>query len=295
MITNNRRHFTEHDKLLFRWGSRDIEEGGGQRKNGELPPLRLGSLTEIQRKQYFERIEQVLNPEKGLYAKVPDEFLGGQKEPWKPTLPCLSFTEISLASALDHCHLYGRLGFGFTKQAILNRSGRPVAYLPGGVQDPTVKRLLDIREVLDLGGDSKAVRAKAYFDYLRHFYKRMRFPAVQRDPDSVPPKVAPKPARKPRSLYDMMKFPALRPFPYLEEQEWRIVISRPEKFSKASGRGEDPAVWFPVEPGHELMVMVVPDNLILHQVFTTKPLRDKVSKIGRPPIQIISWESIKCL
>lgn len=284
--------FMEHEKLLFRWVGRDIEGRGKSKENGELPQMPLGTLTGCQREEYLERIEQALNPNQGLYAKVPDEFLGGPKAPWKPTLFCLSFTELSLAATLDHCRLYGRLGFGFTKQAILKRSGRPVAYIPGGVSDPSVKRLLAIERAFVRCNGPGIGQAKGYFEYLRHFYKRMRFPVVQQDPDTMAPKPAvAKAPRKAPNRYELMKFPASRPFPYLEEQEWRIVISRPEKYKKAPG--EEPAVWFPMHAGRELMVMVVPDNLILHQVLARKSLRERALKAGRPPIQVISWEAIR--
>ncbi len=282
-----------HGKLLYRWVGRDTENPNRPKASLKLPDLKLGRLTARQRADYFQRICEALDPEKGLLATVLNDYLVTGCTPSatiKLTLPCLCFTELSLSTAELHCRKYGRLGFGFTKKAVLDLSGRPVAYIGGGSQDPNVKKLLQIRRVLEQANNpEKGLRA---FEYLCHFYKRMRFPVAQASPDrekKLPLHFPPKP-KTILSPEDKMHFPGLRPFPFLEEQEWRVALSTPGNFHAHQtikmGR------WVPVVPGDQLQVLVVPDNVLYQQVLADEKLRNVIAPRGAVCVQVISWEII---
>ena len=286
--------YREHEKLLFRWVGRDIEGGENASPSGYLRPLKLGTLNQDQRDLYLERVKEALDPKKGLYAQVPDEVLGPAKTHWRPNLPCLCFTELSLSSTLDHCRIYGRLGFGFSKKAILEMSGRPVAYIPGNGRDPTFKQLYALRKAI---GSLDQPKLQAALDYLMHFYKRLQFPAPQYDPDQVKSevgnvrKVIPKPTLKATRI-PSSRWPKVRPFPYLEEQEWRIAISRERSFETANPPGKKHSLWYPIKPGDQLLVLVVPDNQLLQAIVGTESLRQRIFQPAGRPVQIISYEAV---
>lgn len=282
---------TLHYKLLYRWLDRDIEitdPKERKKKSEKQRPFTLKPLTRDQRDLYFDRIKDALNPERGLLATLPTESLGGHGESGlEVAMPCICFTQISLTSAETHCHRYGRLGFGFTKRAVLQLGGRPVAYIRGGKTDPNVKRLIKLRKWLEKEEAPPGLLLD--FDYLRHFYKRIQFPYPQRDPASKR-----KPIKAPSKSADHLKGMAYtkpKPLDYAEEQEWRIVLQYPERFggfAKVTG-----SRWIPVEPGNQLQVLVVPDNVIYQWVLSDKRLMEKViAPEHRKPVQVISWESI---
>jgi hypothetical protein len=57
------------EKLLFRWIGDDIERMVGSK--------RRANLTQQQREKYLRYLDNALDPQKGLFAKVPkEEFLG---------------------------------------------------------------------------------------------------------------------------------------------------------------------------------------------------------------------------
>ena len=182
------------------------------------------------------------------------------------------------------------MGFGFSKQSVLEMSGRPVEYTLGGASDPILIRLLRLRKIID--GLKPNDQPKRDFEYLMHFYKRLRFPAPQRDPDKLrtgsrlsekktktkhPPQISP-------------HMPKLKPFPYLEEQEWRIVVSQPRRFTKANE--SENAIWFPIRSEHNLLTVIVPDNVVLRDVIHSEALRDRLFAKNRRPIQVISHECV---
>lgn len=226
-----------------------------------------------------------------MLATLPTETLGGLNSGFKAEMPCLCLTQLSLTSAEAHCRRYGRLGFGFTKRAILQLGGRPIAYIPGGKTDPTVRRLLKLRDWLAKKQAPSGLLQD--FDYLRHFYKRIQFPCPQRDlskPPSGQAEVTKVPL-KPADPLKQMAYPVPKPLAYAEEQEWRVVLAAPEKFA-AHGAIQN-ARWFPVKAGNELQVLVVPDNVIYQWVLSDGPLMRAIAPKHRKPVQVISWESIQ--
>lgn len=63
--------YTRHEKLLYRWIGRDIENALPAKANGELPSIKSAKLTNQQREKYLSRLEDGLNPERGLRASPP--------------------------------------------------------------------------------------------------------------------------------------------------------------------------------------------------------------------------------
>lgn len=285
-----------HYKLLYRWVGRRNEMGDPEvdrERPEQLKTFRFRPLSHSQRNWYFDRIQEVLDPAKGMLATRPIETLGGRNSGLSVELPCLSLTQISLTNAEAHCRRYGRLGFGFTKRAILNLGGRPLAYIPGGVTDPTVKRLLKLRAWLAKQQAPPGLLRD--FDYLRHYYKRIQFPCPQRDLANPPSakEQAVKAAPKPVDPLKQMSYTKHRPLPYAEEQEWRIVLPNPEKY--AAHAKIEHARWFPVVAGNELQVLVVPDNVIFQRVLADRTLMSVMAAKHSKPVQIISFESIQRL
>ncbi len=100
-----------HSKILVHWtGKNDIEN---QPEN-------------IRAQKYVERLRDYY--EHGLYSKRTKEDVIRKVK--IKNLIRLCFTEIRLSQAREHANNYGKLGIGFTRDFILNRSGRPVIYIP---------------------------------------------------------------------------------------------------------------------------------------------------------------------
>ena len=292
MIQSGLAHnYAQHEKLLYRWIGRDIENGLPAKANGELPPIKPAELTDQQRKTYLSRLEDALNPKHGLRARVPEEQLGFEKMSWKPSLPSLSFTELSLTSSQNHCRLYGRLGFAFTKQSILAMPGRPVAYIPGGAADPTLARLLRLQANIQ-SKCGKSIHAD--FEYLLHFYKRLRFQLLRQKAPKHPARKTEQQGIVPKKAQVEVNphFPKTKPLPYLEEQEWRVVIQDSSRFAPAPAKDATPAVWFPIVPKYQLLLVVVPDNIMLRNILRSQALRDRLYPANGRPVQLISHEAI---
>lgn len=286
---------TLHYKLLYRWVGRSVETAGlpaGDKKSEKLNPFTLKPLTVAQRNWYFERIRDALHPQKGLLATLPTETLGGKGDSQMSIeLPCICLTQISLTNAETHCRRYGRLGFGFTKRAILKLRGRPVAYLRGGKTDLNVQRLLRLRAWLQK--DPAARRPLQDFEYLRHFYKRIEY-AVPEPAAKKTSEPQPKRARRSAPPVDPLLQKAYakpKALDYAEEQEWRLVIPKPERHPAHPDIAG--ARWVPVKPGEQLQVLVVPDNVLYQRVLADRDLMHFIAPENRKPIQVISWESIR--
>lgn len=284
-----------HYKLLYRWVGRRNEIGDAdadKTKTEKLAPFRFKPLTGGQRDWYFERIRDALHPQKGLLATLPTETLGGKGDSQMSIeLPCICLTQISLTNAETHCRRYGRLGFGFTKRAILKLGGRPVAYLRGGKTDLNVQRLLRLRAWLQK--DPAARRPLQDFEYLRHFYKRIEYavpePAAKKTSEPQPKRSSR--AALPVDPLQQMAYAKPKALDYAEEQEWRLVIPEPERHPAHPDIAG--ARWVPVKPGEQLQVLVVPDNVLYQRVLADRGLMHVIAPENRKPIQVISWESIR--
>lgn len=112
-----------HSKILIHWtGKRDIEN--------QPESIRANLYVERLRDYYIH----------GLYLKRTEEaVLRGLKI---KNLLRLCFTEIRLSQAREHANNYGKLGIGFTREFILDRSGRPVIYIPFEAKDSLLEESL---------------------------------------------------------------------------------------------------------------------------------------------------------
>lgn len=100
-----------HSKILVHWtGKQDIEK----------------QAEEVQASLFVGRLKDYYN--NGLYLRRTEEPVLRRLQ--IKNLLRLCFTEIRLSQAEDHSEKYGKLGVGFSREFILDRSGRPVIYIP---------------------------------------------------------------------------------------------------------------------------------------------------------------------
>jgi hypothetical protein len=150
--------------LVFRWVGKHIE--GKLRKDANPATIKL---TSENRSKYIQVLCDTL--ENGLYAQSPknDSFGDGFFE---ANRPCICFTSLAMQNVADHCRLYGRMGFGFTKQFIAKNGGGPVHYTLGTENDPTVKALKKLKSLLKIY--TKNNKKCDDLEYIMHFFKRLR-------------------------------------------------------------------------------------------------------------------------
>jgi len=100
-----------HSKILVHWtGKKDNEN----------------QAEEVRASLYVERLKDYYNH--GLYIRRTEEAVLRRLK--IKNLLRLCFTEIRLSQAENHSQKYGKLGVGFSREYILDRSGRPVIYIP---------------------------------------------------------------------------------------------------------------------------------------------------------------------
>jgi hypothetical protein len=77
------------------------------------------------------------------------------------------------------------------------------------------------------------------------------------------------------------------------ENEWRLIYTPyNKKWHSFNAKEERAKAFFRVVPGDELQAVVVPDNLTYQQVLRTSALTNSLFQRGRPPVQLISLESL---
>ena len=122
-----------HRHQLFHWIGNHIESS------------RSNKLSNHQRSEYIKCLKTALNDKMGLWAKVPrDPDYLGDGSLIKINKPITCFTEWSLTQSRHHTSQYGRLGLGFSKKFVLDRSGQPVAYVLNKKDNPYTQSLLKI-------------------------------------------------------------------------------------------------------------------------------------------------------
>jgi hypothetical protein len=293
-------------KLLFRWTGSDIEKPG---------PKKGAIITPTQRETYLTYLENALDPEKGLYAKIPkEEYLGSVSKTkdkglsawqFESTLPCLCFTELDLGDCAGHWKNFGRLAFGFTKQFIVEQGGGPMQYCLG---TKDCKRIRDLDLILKYlkskgkGGKTADKEVLDAFTRLTHFYKRLR--------ESVKNRKSPKPnssddkpghERKQPRERDIEEdrarnacYGKLRGMKHLEEHEWRLVFTQNNKCWHKIGVETDPkTAWFRIKVGTELQMVIVPDNRCLQIVHENSRFSDPLFKLPEKPVQVVSLDGLE--
>jgi len=104
--------------FLVHWTGRDLEE-------------KYPFHSEAKHAEYLHRLIGTLR--EGLWMKdQPIELYDESSSHTKRFLwPATCFTEIKLSQTKKHTERYGCLGFGFTRQFVMDRYGAPVLYVPG--------------------------------------------------------------------------------------------------------------------------------------------------------------------
>jgi len=276
--------------LLFRWVGSHIER-------------RLKLLTDKKRCEYVEIIRDALNPLRGLYALAPEGDNFGKN--FSVHLPCLCFTESAYRNNSEHCHEFGRMAFGFSKQFIANYGGGPVRYALGTSNDLLAKHL-DV-----LLKDTEDCLTQNYIErieFLAHFFKRLREEKPKgkfRKPRGIAKRRVSRELFKGDRLARLANYPNLIPMQFLEETEWRLVCPPEEKPKKTDrwhlfgwhckGTAKRRSAYFKIEPGTDLQMVIVPDNRTLQMVMNDGKLPKKLFAEQRPPIQVLSLDGLSRL
>jgi hypothetical protein len=289
------------ETLLFRWVGRHIDHELG--RSSKLPRLRSET-----RHAYLELLREALDERKGLFAGVPqDDFLGLGKN-LRVDRPCLCFTELRLGQGIPFWRNFGRMAFGFSKSTIANCGGGPVAYVSGGAKDKTVRRLEQLHRYFSEGRvkGPEFKRAGDAFRALSHLFKRMRKPVrsagIARPEELAPTRDLARGGAQSREGDEqraerLARYPRWKPLPYLEENEWRIVYDQSGyRWSVREGAaGKPSSAWFKIEPGRELVTVVVPDNRTLQMVMESPDITSRLVGKDRPPVQLLSLEAVVLL
>lgn len=117
------KHKTLRSNFLIHWTGKKIHKDCSISPNPEHS------------REYIELLCEILY--EGLWIKPIKEkwfvpTLGSEKYSGSP---CTCFSEIKLSAVDKHTRLYGCLGFGFTREFIMERYGIPVQYVPGTYKD----------------------------------------------------------------------------------------------------------------------------------------------------------------
>ncbi|MDQ1318549.1 MAG: hypothetical protein QG588_2211 [Candidatus Poribacteria bacterium] len=193
---------TLRSDFLVHWtGAKDIEVE--YRKNGD---------EKLRQKTYVDRLCTTLDLNNGgLWMNDVDIELRGLFNNFSYirtipfTWPATCFTEIKLSQSQKHAERYGRLGFGFTRQFVMDRDGAPVQYVPGdkesmdsrnlGIISPHLLKLyevlvflaLQIEEKIDpFHVDPKPILSK-FLESLdfKQFLKDKDYTDIMRDPCKI--------------------------------------------------------------------------------------------------------------
>ncbi len=267
-----------HRQQLFHWTGGDIEEKQvGREATAEF---------------YIERLHKTLNPQRGLWVKVPTGGDGKPKEALQlngvqyPLLtPIVCFTEWNLGASKPHTSKYGHLGFGFPRRWVLERGGQPVTYFRAAKTSPFLRAIADL--LARYGEPAGQGRLPPSMDFLLHFAKPVSDFREKRDRKA---KSGSKRVNTER-IRDAFARNAGSPMKFVAEREWRIVHHQSKRFVK--NLGEEPTAYFlPFKPGKELFTLVVPDNYIMNRVMRNPDLTNLLFPENGPHVTVLSWQDI---
>ena len=126
--------------FLVHWTGRDIEC-----KHSKCADKNVRATT------YVDRLSSTLKHGLWMTKNTIDKLYVPQT--CSPDLsyqwPMTSFTEIKLSQTQVHTKNYGCLGFGFTREFVMDRNGAPVQYVPGNKNDIIADHAYKLRIVLN--------------------------------------------------------------------------------------------------------------------------------------------------
>ena len=281
-----------HENMLFRWVGYDIEMGAEYAKlpAPKRPKIPINSkITDPQREKYLDWLRDAFDPAKGLRVSQyhSQDKVGKHHEATEPR-NCLFFTEQAASDAEQHWQRYGRMGFGFSKRAIFNRGGSPVIYTGG--KDSTLEKSIDVLRRYLIESEANRPITDA-FEVFARFVKVTRMPRDEvirgrrNTKGDTNGKVAAR--RKP----DPMDFPTEQRIRFLAEREWRLLenIKQKDLWKQCS----DGWLWYRPQLGHELQLVILPDNRTLSMAIECSKIREALIVKNRPPVQLITADAIK--
>jgi hypothetical protein len=281
-----------HENMLFRWVGYDIEMGDEYAKlqAPKRPKIPINSeLTDPQRKKYLDWLRDAFDPAKGLKVSQyhSQDKVGKHHEATEPR-NCLFFTEQAASDAEQHWQRYGRMGFGFSKRAIFNRGGSPVIYTGG--KDSELEKSIDVlrRYLIEAEADHKVVDALEVF---ARFVKVTRMPKDEASKDGTKTKTSGKGEVAAMRKPDPMAYPTEQRIRFLAEREWRLLVNVKQKdlWKQCS----DGWLWYRPQLGHELQLVILPDNRTLSMAIECSKIRKALIVKNRPPVQLITADAIK--
>lgn len=281
-----------HENMLFRWVGYDIEMGIEKAKlpAPKRPLLAIKpTLSKKERETYLHLLWDALQPNKGLrVSQYNGQDMVGSHYPAVQPRHCLFFTEQAAGDADDHWRHYGRMGFGFSKRAIFRLGGSPVIYT-GGKGSILEKSIDTLRQHLrESQANSSTVEA---FEVFARFVKVTRMPFVdeERGKKKADAKAASK--RVSMSKSDSMAYPEERRIRFLAEREWRLLENPSQKTRWM--RCPDGWLWFRPVLGHDLQLVILPDNQTLAMAIACDEIRTQLIAPNRPPVQLITADALK--
>ncbi len=287
---------TLNETMLFRWVGYEIEL---EKLKGLAAPSwkKLPLVPELdpdKRRRYLGLLRDALDPSKGLRVSGYDAIdQVGRVKPLVNPQPCLFLTEQAASGSADHWRLYGRMGFGFSKRAIFREGGRPVIY-SGGKRDALQHAVEILRKHLNSNGSLTVNQA---LELLVRFIKSTTIPKLTpSDAEAAEKpkagKIRPIQGQVP-SLKDAkpLAFPSEKKIAFLQEREWRLP--KPLKPARAWHQDGEGYCWFRPQIGHDLQMVVLPDNETLHMAIACDFIRARLLASNRPPLQLITAELLR--
>ncbi len=233
---------TLRSDFLIHWTGKDIQTD-------------YKALNDIERNEYVCRLRGTLN--EGLWMTASKEEVDGYKiTPFGYAVPMTCFTEIKLSATHRHTERYGCLGFGFSRDFVIERCGLPVQYV-SGEDDPIVGNFSALWDLLKRPNVREQLSCEEFGLAMNGIIINIGFIKNMSE----------------------CKFP--QDFKYLDEAEWRIIHTyRREKEGKLIDTGGNmPFYKIPFKPC-DLKVLILPDAQTRQQALSDL---DILKWFGEPP------------
>jgi len=200
---------TLRSNFLVHWTGRDLEQ-------------KYPFHSEAKHSEYVQRLIGTLK--EGLWINKIDIELYDKKLDQQIKWPSTCFTEIKLTQIKKHTDRYGRLGFGFSRDFVMQHYGAPVLYISSNTVDNIVyQHLSKLYDILQYLND------KRYIMQGEEFEKFMQEHGYITNPDNDLKKTfeSLENSITTISIFTKKMSESTNPhdFQYLDEFEWRIPFT----------------------------------------------------------------------
>jgi hypothetical protein len=167
---------------------------------------------------------------------------------FKYETPMTCFSEVRLSQCVNHAITYGLLGVGVRRTFVLERWGGPVHYVRNHADDGIVGAFFDLR--VWVHGQNQSERAVQLVDYLGTFLKGMS----EKSTDN---------------------------FKFLDEHEWRIVVTEQHERSGKIVRTSNPPPEFklPLRSG-DIKLIVFPDAVTREMALAHADISNSINVVN---------------